>query len=274
MCSIVPIVVQKWLFSRLQVIFLVLVCLQSVPPATAQKKGIDQTFTNCMKDKEGAIIRTDTTQKVIYLISSADEFGEGAGKMLDILAEKKIKASFFLTGNFVRNPAFKETVKRMQKEGHYTGPHSDRHLLYNTWEKRDSLLVSKETFSMDVANNMDELSRVGIRLRKVRFFLPPYEWYNRQISQWSNEMQLQVVNFTPGTGTNADYTTPDMASYKSSEELFNRLLKFESTNRLGLQGAILLIHMGTHPDRTDKFYNRLGELVDELVSRGYGFGRF
>jgi peptidoglycan/xylan/chitin deacetylase (PgdA/CDA1 family) len=117
------------------------------------------------------------------------------------------------------------------------------------------------------------LKKAGIKRKKVTVYLAPYEWYNLQIAEWSREMKLQLINFTPGTGTNADYTTPDMPNYKSSDELMNRLLQFESNNRLGLKGAILLIHLGTHPDRKDKFYDRLGMIIDELRKRGYEFGR-
>ena len=85
---------------------------------------------------------------------------------------------------------------------------------------------------------------------------------------------MQVLNFTPSTGTNADYTTPDLASYKSSDQLIERLLRFDETHPLGLRGAILLIHLSTHPDRTDKFYDRLEDLIQELKARGYKFERF
>lgn len=227
-----------------------------------------------MSEKQGAVIRSDTTRKVIYFISSADEYGEGAGTMLDILKERGVSASFFLTGNFLRNPQFTEVVRRMKLEGHYVGPHSGRHLLYNSWEKRDSLLVSQDEFRKDVLDNLAELKKAGINRKQCRYFLPPYEWYNRQIYEWSSRLGLQIINFTPGTGTNADYTTPDMASYKTSDELTGRLLRFEENNRLGLNGSIILIHLGTHPDRKDKFYSRLGSLIDELRDRGYEFGRF
>jgi peptidoglycan/xylan/chitin deacetylase (PgdA/CDA1 family) len=244
------------------------------PESNKRHLSLQPVFTHCLIDPHGAIIRTDTTHKVVYFISSADEFGEGALKMLDILSEKKVKASFFLTGNFLRNPEFREIVGKMKSGGHYIGPHSDRHLLYNTWEKRDSLLVTRKQFYKDVKDNLRELAKVGINSRDVPFFLPPYEWYNHQISQWSLNMNLQVINLTPGTATNADYTTPDMPNYKSSDELLTRLLNFERNNRLGLNGAIILIHMGTHPDRTDKLYDRLGALIDELRMGGYKFERF
>lgn len=57
--------------------------------------------------------------------------------------------------------------------------------------------------------------------------------------------------------------------YKSSEEIFNNVLRFEEER--SLNGAILLIHIGTHPERTDKFCNRLDGLITELKSRGYEF---
>ncbi len=225
-------------------------------------------------DRHGAVIRNDTTRKVVYLIFSADEFGEGAHIILETLENKSVKGSFFLTGNFLRNPEFQAVVQRMKAGCHAIGPHSDRHLLYNSWEKRDSLLVSEKEFRKDLNANLTELRKTGAGKRNVKFFLAPYEWYNREIAEWSRETGLTLINFTPGTGTNADYTTPGMAGYKSSDVLWDYLLRFEERNRLGLNGAIVLVHLGTHPDRTDKFYNRLGDLIDELRRRGYGFGRF
>jgi len=80
---------------------------------------------------------------------------------------------------------------------------------------------------------------------------------------------MEVVSFTPGTGTNADYTTPGMANYKTSRELLDQLWRFEEKN--GLNGALLLVHPGVHPDRKDKFYNYIGDIIDELRNRGYRF---
>jgi hypothetical protein len=44
---------------------------------------------------------------------------------------------------------------------------------------------------------------------------------------------------------------------------------FEKANATGLNGFILLIHIGTAPERTDKFYLRLGELMAWLKDREY-----
>lgn len=103
-------------------------------------------------------------------------------------------------------------------------------------------------------------------------FMPPYEWYNETISRWISEQGLTLINFTPGTLSNADYTTPDMGSrYLGSEDIFRNILVYESESKTGLNGFILLLHLGVHPNRKDKFYDLLNRLISELRSRGYRF---
>jgi peptidoglycan/xylan/chitin deacetylase (PgdA/CDA1 family) len=226
------------------------------------------------KDSEGAIIRIDEQKKVIYLVFSADERFEGGEHVLATLKKNKIKGSFFFTGNFLRNPDFTGITEKIIKQGHFVGAHSDKHLLYCDWQKRDSTLVSKEEFESDLKANFLELQKFGVKPENARYFLPPYEWYNREIAGWSSELGLITINFTPGTGTNADYTTPEMPNYKSSEQLMSRLMDFEVKNQQGLNGAILLIHPGTEEARTDKFYLKLEELIKTLAVKGYQFKAF
>lgn len=229
---------------------------------------------NDVVDPYGATIRKDAARQKVYLIFSADEYGEGANHILNVLESNDIEGSFFLTGNFLRNPEFKSITQRIIDEGHYLGPHSDKHLLYVPWDNRDSLLVTRDEFDADLENNILEILQLGLSRRDIGFYLAPYEWYNRPIVEWTNEQGLEMINFTPGIGTNADFTTPDMANYRSSQELLNRLWRFESSDPNGLNGAIMLIHLGTHPDRTDKFYQYLEQLINQLKEKGYSFGRF
>jgi peptidoglycan/xylan/chitin deacetylase (PgdA/CDA1 family) len=132
-------------------------------------------------------------------------------------------------------------------------------------------LISRKQFDEDITANFGMLSKFGVQLKNVKYFLAPYEWYNQTISRWSAQRSMQLINFTPGVGTNADYTTPDMANYKTSNELMERLMKFEITNPDKLNGAIVLIHLGTHPDRKDKFYNSLDQIIKALSKKGYVF---
>ena len=84
-------------------------------------------------------------------------------------------------------------------------------------------------------------------------------------------MGLTLINFTPGTGTSADYTTPGMSNYRPSDDIVKSLARFEESSPEGLRGAMILIHPGTDPARTDKLYLRLGELIDFYTHKGYKF---
>lgn len=210
------------------------------------------------------IVRTDTTKKEISLVFTADEFADGLPVISRVLKEQQVKASFFFTGRFYAQ----HDVRALIKEGHYLGPHSDQHLLYCDWKKRDSLLVTPAAFRTDMMQCLAKMKKAGVDTSEVRYFIPPYEWWNNTIGEWAADMGLQIVNFTPGTGSNADYTYPEMgAAYKSSATILSSIYQFKN----GLNGVILLIHAGTDPRRKDKLYDHLGELITFLKKEGYTF---
>ncbi|WP_080905998.1 glycoside hydrolase family 9 protein [Parabacteroides sp. Marseille-P3160] len=223
-------------------------------------------------DAQGAIVRHRTNQKAVYLIFSADETFEGASSILKTLKKHKAKASFFLTGNCLRNPRYEPIIRQIIKQGHYVGGHSDKHILYASWENRDSLLVSKDSLVSDFRQNMKELAKFGVDLNQVEYYLPPYEWYNRKSVRWIENEGQTTINFTPGILTAADYTTPDMPNYRSSQELIDQLYQFE--RKEGLNGAVILLHPGTQDIRTDKLYLRLDGIIQYLKQKGYLFESF
>jgi len=219
----------------------------------------------------GAIIRGDSTQKNIALVFTGDEFADGGNHISQTLAKENIKASFFFTGNFYRNPAFKKLITGLKNDGHYLGPHSDKHLLYCDWVKRDSLLVTKEQFKNDLLRNYAEMKQFGVDKSQANYFMPPYEWYNDSIAAWAKELNVQLINFTPGTKSNADYTYPELKNYQSSDAIYQSIINYEKSRKKRLNGFILLLHTGTDPRRTDKFYDRLESLIRYLKTSGYHF---
>ena len=203
--------------------------------------------------------------------STGDEYGDGAETIIKTLDRQKIKASFFFTGKFYRNLAFRKTIARLKKNGHYLGAHSDQHLLYCDWNNRDSTLVTRKQFNSDLIQNYEMTRLFGIKKSESVYFLPPFEWYNDTIADWTNQLNLRLINFSPGTLSNADYTTPDMKNYRNSNEIYRSILKFEESSPSGLNGFILLLHIGTDLKRTDKFYLKLEKLVQALKNKGYAF---
>ena len=252
-------------------LIMILPCMWSSPLQSQPKDPVTSSAKHVV-DAHGAIIRGDVAKKQIALVFTGDEFADGGEHILQTLRRKNIKGSFFLTGDFYRNAAFARLIRNLRKEGHYLGAHSDKHLLYADWTKRDSLLVTRDQFNKDLSDNYARMKIFGIKASDAPYFLPPYEWYNKAIAGWTSELGLQLINFSPGTRSAADYTYPEMGDrYLASEEIYRSIIRREETDPNGLNGFILLVHIGTDPRRQDKFYLKLDELVEELQSRHYTF---
>ncbi len=240
--------------------------------AAKESEGMAQSAIDVLKDDHGAIIRMKPGEKKIYLVFTADSMFQGGEKVLSTLKREKIKGSFFLTGNCLRMEEHSALIRSIIRQGHYVGAHSDAHLLYAPWNDRNTMLVTKDSLAEDLRNNVKELEKFGVGADECRWFLPPYEYYNKECVNIIGNMGFKVVNYTPGTATPADYTTPSMANYQPSEKLIERLYSYELA--AGLDGAIILIHPGVSEERSDRLYNRLGEIIHYLKGKGYSFGSF
>ncbi|HEY8549654.1 MAG TPA: polysaccharide deacetylase family protein [Vicinamibacterales bacterium] len=223
--------------------------------------------------EDGGIVRGPVDRRRLALVFTGHEFAEGATTILNVLAQRRAKASFFLTGVFLRNPAFREAVKRMVREGHLVGPHSDAHLLYCPWTGPKVTLVPRDTFLSDLEANIRALQPYGIARDEVRYFLPSYEWYNREIVEWTREAGLTLVCHTKGTRSNADYTEEGTRQFVATVKILESIYTREREDPQGLNGFLLLLHVGAGPRRKDKLHYRFAELVEYLVARGYELTR-
>ncbi|HMJ67652.1 MAG TPA: glycoside hydrolase family 9 protein [Cyclobacteriaceae bacterium] len=220
---------------------------------------------------DGAIIRGDITKKEIALVFTGDEFADGLPSIIKTLKLNNVKAGFFFTGRMYDNVKLAMYIKDLIAEGHYLGPHSDQHLLFNDWKDRDSTLVTRDSLIDDLRVNYKKMNSLGVSTDR-KLFIPPYEWWNSEVVSWCNEEGVQVVSFTPGIPTNSDYTYPEMGkSYKSSEAILETL--FEKEAKDGINGSIILVHVGTDPRRKDKLYSRMPEMIKKLKAKGYEFKR-
>ncbi len=213
----------------------------------------------------GGIIRTDTTRKRVTLMFTAADYADGADDILRTLRSEKVKGAFFLTGKFLER--YPDVVRRMVEDGHYVGSHSYGHLLYFPWDSPE-MSVTREEFNQDIRHSYDALAPYGITVKNAPYFVPPYEHYNDTVSAWAADLGLKIINFTPGSTSNADYTTPQMKNYRSSQTIYENILRLEEAE--GLTGHLLLFHLGTSPAREEIFYHiHLQKLIRELKHRGY-----
>jgi peptidoglycan/xylan/chitin deacetylase (PgdA/CDA1 family) len=214
---------------------------------------------------EGGIIRGPRDRKRLALLFTGGDYGEGTAKILDTLKARHLHAAFFVTGGYLAQDSHEPLLKRVVAEGHLLGPHSHGHLLYAPWDDRSKSLVTEEEFKADLKRNLDELAEyTGPRDRPI-YFVPPFEWYNREHVTWAKELGCVLVNFTPGSGSHRDYAPEGDKAFRPSQQLLADILAFEAKE--GLHGHLLLMHLGSQ--RRDKFPECLGKLIDELTKRGY-----
>jgi len=264
--------------------------LQSVGLANAQGWRLPATLNRLQSEmRDGAILRGPRDRKQIALLFTGHDYGEGGEAILAALTRHQAKGSFFLTGSFLTNTAFPRLVERILRGGHYHSIHSDQHLLYCSWDRPPKTLVSRWEFEMDVKRNHAKIalerrttSFVESQDRRYTFenpeyspifFVPPYEHWNREIAHWARRLGYELVSYTPGTRANADYTEDGAPNFVSSQAIFDSILAREREDPNGLNGFLLLLHLGAGPKRTDKFHTRFDELLTVLSAKGYQFVR-
>ena len=221
----------------------------------------------------GGIIRGDVSKKQIALIFTGGDFGEGADHVLTVLQNQNVPASLFITGDFLRKPTLLASVRKFIANGHYVGPHSDKHPLYCPWDDREKSLLSETDFRADLQKNIDDLRALGALsdATKPVLFIPPYEWFNSDQTAWAKKMNVLLFNFTPGSGSNRDWAPEDHKSFVPSKKIIADILAYEQKDPHGLNGFLLLLHVGSQ--RKDKTFLMLEDLVTELKKRGYDFVR-
>ncbi len=62
---------------------------------------------------QGEIVRGPIDEKQLALVFTGHEFAEGGDAILSALSRRKARASFFLTGDFLRRPEFAPLVERI-----------------------------------------------------------------------------------------------------------------------------------------------------------------
>ncbi|MFF3323054.1 polysaccharide deacetylase family protein [Streptomyces sp. NPDC002889] len=166
--------------------------------------------------------------------------GKDTPRLLDILKEEKVPATFFLLGknHVLKHP---DTVRRMAAEGHEVANH--------TWSHRRLDQLKKDEIREELSLTQDAIA--DITGRKPRLMRPPQGRINDDVTEVSKELGLSQVLWS---ATAKDFSTTDSA-----------LIKKRIIDQAGRDGIILLhdIYDGTVP--------AVPGIIAELKKRGYTF---
>jgi peptidoglycan/xylan/chitin deacetylase (PgdA/CDA1 family) len=181
----------------------------------------------------------------------------------------------FLTGQFIR--MFPDVVRRMVAEGHEIGSHLDTHPRLTTYarNRRHQTLPGVTREFVTAQLHAAEASFRALTGRPMApYWRAPYGEHNAEIRAWAAEAGYRHISWTRGAGTAEDLDTRDWVAdrssriYRSRDEIAARILEFGQERREGLNGGIVLMHLGTRR-QTDRPHEGLPHLLKTLQNQGY-----
>jgi peptidoglycan/xylan/chitin deacetylase (PgdA/CDA1 family) len=188
-----------------------------------------------------SICTVPTGQKIVALTFDDGPDPENTPALLTLLAERKIRATFFCIGKHVsRQP---ELVKRMVAEGHRIENHTFQH--------------SPATNIFSLPRLRKELTRAQAEIQQATgrapvFFRPPAGLTNPRIFRITGELGLKVAGYT-ARGLDRRNVSAD----KITQRLLRKIQP----------GAIFLLHDAGVP--RERLLATVTMLLDKLEANGY-----
>jgi peptidoglycan/xylan/chitin deacetylase (PgdA/CDA1 family) len=219
--------------------------------------------------------RGDPNAGRVAITFDGGSYGNGAQRILEVLKKRELKATFFLTGEFMKR--FPDITRRIASDGHEVGNHCYGHPHLTTFaenHRQDTLPGVTRDFLIKELKMNEELFEKLTGGKMVPLWRAPYGEQNKTIRQWASEAGYRHVSWTydPKTRKSLDgldwVSDRDSALYLTSNQIVNKILSFDRETDLGLSGGIVLLHLGSERS-DDPFYPKLGKLIDGLEERGY-----
>lgn len=201
---------------------------------------------------------TQSNEKKAYLTFDDGPTLKATGKILDILKEENVKASFFVIGKYVKKHP--ELVKRAFDDGHYIANHSYNH--------NNSLLYKNmDNFKNEIISTDAEVSKaINIEGYCSHIFRFP-NGYMSNIYTKEKKQALNVLSDLNYVYVDWNCLNRDSEKKVSNSQLLNNL-KNSSKNKGTL---IILMHDTTDVNNS---YSVLKDSISYLKSEGYEFRNF
>ncbi len=131
-----------------------------------------------------SISSKQTKQKIIALTFDDGPDSKNTSKILDILAEYKLQACFFVIGEKVKkNPGI---LKRIDSENHIIGNHTFSHSNYFSFYSKKKMTAELEKTEMEI------FKVIG---RKTKLFRPPYGVTNPTIKKTLALFEYNIIGW-------------------------------------------------------------------------------
>lgn len=194
-------------------------------------------------EKYGAFTVDTTGEKVLYLTFDCGYEHENlTSKVLDVLKEKGVTATFFCTLDHIKKET--DLIARMIKEGHIVGNHSTTHPSFAN--------ISREKMVKEIEETENYLrENFGYSAKYFRF--PAGEY---------NESALELIS---SLGYSSVFWSVAYDDWDTSKVRGKDYAKEKVMSRLH-PGAVILLH-SVSKDNSEA----LGEIIDKAREQGYRF---
>lgn len=183
-------------------------------------------------------------EKTLYLTFDAGYENGYTPAILDTLKKHKVKAAFFLVGNYIETSP--ELVKRMVEEGHIVGNH--------TYHHPDMSKISDMSAFQEEIHSLEALFKETTGQDMPKYYRPPQGKYSESNLRQAKELGYKTVFWSLA------YVDWYVDKQPTKEQAFAKLLPRVHP------GAVVLLHSTSKTN---------AELLDELLGRweaeGYTF---
>ncbi len=189
------------------------------------------------QERKLPIYCVDKKEKVVSISFDAAWGNEQTQTLLDILAQKGVKSTFFLVGFWAEK--YPESVKAISQAGHDVGNHSDTHPHLPKLEK-DKVMAQIEDCNKKIE---------AAGAPRPILFRPPYGDYNNCVVESTNELKMHCIQWDVDSLDWKDPTPDDMVKRIKSK------IK---------PGSIILMHNGAKNTP-----EALPRIIDTIKEEGY-----
>ena len=207
-------------------------------PASISQEG----YLDILK-KYDAIFLGDINKKELYLTFDNGYENGYTTKILDILKEKNVPATFFVTGHYVTSQP--ELIIRMANEGHIIGNHS--------WSHPDMTKISDNKLEEELKNVYNEVFKLT-GLLEMKYVRAPRGTFNEQSLAVSKKLGYTNVFWSIA------YVDWDVNKQKGVEYAYDKVMSQLHP------GAVILLHT-VSKDNAEV----LARIIDDAREEGYEF---